>query len=137
MGEVIVRKILGICVLFLLLTGCASSREATEKVRDIDYTVVPQEEVPEELFAKIQEKKEGPMRLTYTDGAYLYVAEGYGCKQSGGYSVTVEACYETRNGVYIKTRLLGPTKEEAREVAETFPYVVIKMEQIDKHVVFQ
>lgn len=131
------RKILGICILFLLFAGCASQKAATEKVRDIDYTVVPKEEIPEELFAQMQEKKRNPMKLTYTDGAYLYVVEGYGVKQSGGYSVTVEACYETQNGVYIKTELLGPTKEEAREEAETFPYVVIKMEQIEKHVIFQ
>lgn len=131
------RKVLGICVLFLLLTGCASPAGATEKVRDIDYTVVPQEEIPEELFGKIQEKKQDTMKLTYTDGAYLYVVEGYGVKQKGGYSVAVEACYETQNGVYIKTQLLGPAKEEAKEEVETFPYVVIKMEQIDKHVVFQ
>ena len=49
----------------------------------------------------------------------------------------VKECFETENAIYVHTNLIGPSKEEKIVEIETDPYIVIKMEFIDKNVVFQ
>lgn len=123
------------CVCFL--SGCSMQKTATEKIRDIAFTVVKEEEVPQELATMIDEKKTGRMKLVYTDESYLYLVEGYGTKQTSGYSVVADACYETENAVCFHSQLLGPKEGEQVFDAKSYPYVVIKIERIEKHVVFQ
>ena len=48
--------------------------------------------IPEELKEKIDGEKEKPFRLTYEDKGTLYIARGYGKKQTTGYSVKVKEC---------------------------------------------
>ena len=74
--------------------------------------------------------------MTYADRGKLYIAEGYGPQPTSGYSVEVEAVYETRDAVYIHTNLLGPEKGEETKEVTTYPYVVIQMEYIEKDVLF-
>ena len=62
---------------------------------------------------------------------------GYGTRPTSGYSIKVKALYETENAVYIQTELLGPSKEEKITEKQTYPYVVVKMEWIDKNIVFE
>ena len=49
----------------------------------------------------------------------------------------MKALYETENAVYIQTELLGPSKEEKITEKQTYPYVVVKMEWIDKNIIFE
>ena len=49
----------------------------------------------------------------------------------------VDACYETANAIYVHTNLLGPSKEETVVKTTVYPYVVVKLEYIDKHIVFE
>ena len=95
------------------------------------------DEIPEEFLAEIEASKEEPMMLTYGDKGYLYAARGYGVQDTTGYSVKVEQCYETENGIRVVTSLLGPEKEEKILKKKTCPYVVIKMEYTDKEVEFR
>lgn len=122
---------------FLVFTGCSVKKTNTEKIRDIEFTVVEEESIPTELKSEIEEKKTEPFRMTYTDGGYLYIAKGYGTRETSGYSVEADECYETANAIYIHTNLLGPSNEEKTVEAKTYPYVVVKMENIDKNVVFK
>ena len=134
------RKSACICCLlvtFLLLTACAAGRDNTEKLRDIEFTVVSPEDVPEELMSIITEKQEEGFQLTYADQGYLYLAYGYGVRDTSGYSVEVAQCYEAEDVVRMKTNLLGPSKEEEIIEESTYPYVVVKMEFIDKDVIFE
>lgn len=128
--------ILSICIL-TVLCGCSAKELATEKIRDIDFTVVKEEDIPEELMAKIKEKETTPLKLTFADQGALYIAEGYGEQPTSGYSIEVKECFETKNAVYLHTNLIGPSKEEQIVEKATYPYIVIKMELIDKNVVFQ
>ncbi len=128
--------LLSICLL-VILAGCSVKQANTEKIRDIEFTVVDEAKIPEEFITIIQEKQEKPFKLTYADEGALYIAEGYGAKTTSGYSVEVDECYETANAIYIHTNLLGPTKEETIIETTTYPYVVIKLEFIDKNVVFK
>lgn len=121
----------------LTLTGCAIHKMNPEKLRDIEYTVVDKEEAPEAFLSKIEEAKEKPLELTWKEQGYLYAARGYGEQKTGGYSIEVTGCYEAEQGIYIETSLLGPDKGEEITEAATYPYVVVKMEYIDKQVIFQ
>lgn len=123
-------------LLALTLTGCISRPQKTEKLRDLEFTVMDKEKVPDELKAAVQENRDMPFKLTYADQGYLYIAEGYGPQKKSGYSVEVTGLYETENAVYIHTNLLGPEKGEKTQDVVTYPYVVVKLEYIDKNVVF-
>lgn len=91
----------------------------------------------EEFLTQIEEKNSGPFKITYADKDALYIARGYGEQKTSGYSIEVKECYETENAIYIHTNLIGPSKEEKIVEAKTFPYVAVKMQFIDKNVVFE
>ena len=120
----------------ILASGCTIRKEDTEKLRDIDFTVVESEDVPEELRDIIQEKQENETKLFYADEGYLYVVRGYGKQDTSGYSVEVRDCYETENPICVETSLLGPPKGEEIVDKPTYPCVVIKMEYSEKDVIF-
>lgn len=119
-----------------LFCSCSVQKEDTTKLRDIDFTVVDSAEAPEELLSDIDDKKEKTFKITYADEGYLYIARGYGIKETSGYSVEVESCYESENSICMKTNLLGPPASETVVEGKTYPYVIIKMEYSDKNVVF-
>ena len=121
----------------LLLSACSVEKLKTEKLRDIEFTVLDEEDIPEEFAKDIQEKKKKIFKMTYEDQGYLYVAEGYGRQDTSGYSIEVDSVYETENAVYVRTNLIGPAKEDEIVGRATYPYIVIKMESVDKNVVFQ
>lgn len=125
---------LSICISAL---GCSAEHLSTEKIRDIEFTVVDEENIPEELEEMIDEKEELPFKLSYADGGELYIAVGYGKQPTSGYSIEVKELYETRNAVYIHTNLIGPAKDEMILERATYPYIVVKLEFIDKNVVFE
>lgn len=123
--------------ILLLLSGCSIKKTSTEKVKDLSFQVLNEESIPEELKAKISEKTAEPFKITYSDKESLYIAEGYGEKETNGYSVEVTECYETANAVYIHTNLIGPSKEEKVIRTPTNPHVVVKLDATDKNVVFE
>jgi len=127
-----------LCIsLLCIAAGCAAEKLSTEKLRDIEFTVVPKKDIPEELKKMIDEKGEDPFKLTYSDNGELYIAVGYGKQPTSGYSIEVKELYETKNAIYIHTNLIGPAKDEKILERATFPYIVVKVEFIDKNVVFE
>lgn len=121
----------------ILMCGCSVQKDDMKKLRDIEFTVIDEHKLPVELGQYIEEEKEEPFEITYGDEGYLYVVKGYGTKETSGYSIEVEECFETSNVIYVKTNLLGPPKDEEILDEETFPYIVLKMEYSDKSVVFE
>ena len=129
---------LGLSAIFVVLfTACSSQTISTEKLRDIDFTVVDEDDIPETLEEMIDEREDKPFKLTYADNGVLYIAVGYGEQPTTGYSIQVKELYESENAIYIHTNLIGPAKDEKIIEKETDPYIVIKTEFIDKNVVFQ
>lgn len=126
----------GFFFLLFMLTGCVSRPQKTEKLRDLEFTVLNKEDVPEELKTQITQNQDMPFRLTYTDQGKLYIAEGYGAQLKTGYSVEVEGLYETADAIYFHTNLLGPEKGEETKEITTFPYVAVMLDAIDKPVIF-
>ena len=121
----------------LLLTGCISRSGRQEKLRDLEFIVLDQADVPRELGQMIEEEKAEPFRMTYTDQGKLFMAEGYGAQLTTGYSVQVTELYETEDEIRIHTNLLGPEKGEEIKEITTFPCLVVQLEASDKNVIFE
>ncbi len=122
----------------LLAAGCEITDGAkTDRQSDLEFTVVEEADLPEELKTLIEEKKKEPMKLTYSNSEYLYIVAGYGEQRSGGYSISVDELYLTENAIYIKTTLIGPGADEKVTQAATWPYVVVKTELREEPVVFE
>ncbi|MCC8025981.1 MAG: protease complex subunit PrcB family protein [Clostridium sp.] len=118
-------------------TGCSASKDSQDKVRDLDFSVAGNMDIPEELKKLIAEKQQQPFKLTYSDEQNLFIAVGYGVQPTGGYSISVNELYLTENSIVINTELKGPEKGENAGTEQSFPYIVIKTEYLENPVVFQ
>jgi len=126
--------IIGICMCICL--GCSTKKISIKKKCDIDFTVVEQSDIPAKLSEEIANKKENGFKLTYSDGNYMYIAIGYGARDTGGYNVQVKELFMTSNAIYINSSLVGPRENDMVLKATTYPYIVVKIEDNDMNVVF-
>jgi hypothetical protein len=134
------RKIillLMIVITGLEVTGCKTEETDIKKLKDLEFTVVEDADLPGELKEIIDEKKENPFKLSYSNKDNLYIVVGYGKQNSGGYSISVEELYLTSNAIYIDTNLIGPSQDDLVTQGVTYPYIVIKLEFMDKSIVFE
>lgn len=122
-----------------LFTGCKEKKDNLAKIKDLEFTVIAEENIPEELLKAIEEKKGEGFKVTYLDNGFVYICVGYGEQETGGYSISVNSLYETENAVYFDTTLIGPTpgENDGRKTSKSYPYVVVKTEMIDKPIVFE
>lgn len=127
---------IGIISMSLFLSGCKANKTDKQKIKDLEFTVVEETDIPEELLKIIEEKKTEPFKLKFSNTEYLYIVVGYGEQPTGGYSIKVEELYLMENAIYFDTSLLGPPKDEIVTQVLTYPYIVVKVEYIDKSVVF-
>lgn len=136
-GHKIITALLLISITVLVFTGCEKDKSEIKKLRDLDFTVVDDADLPGELKEIIDEKKENPFRLHYSNKDSLYIAVGYGKQNSGGYSISVEELFLTDNAIYFDTNLIGPSQNDLVTQGVTYPYIVVKLEFIDKKIVFK
>lgn len=129
--------ILVLLLLAVALTGCTFLSEERVKLKDLDFTVLGEEMIPEELKSIIEEKKAEPFQLTYSDRDNLYICIGYGEQTTGGYSIAVNELYLTDTAIYVNTELLGPDPSEKSNPTSSFPFIVIKTEHSDSPVIFE
>ncbi len=120
-----------------ILGGCSVTDMKKGEQTALDYTVVPQEDLPEEILNLVEEKKENDFQMTYQDENYLYLIRGYGMQEQGGYSVQVEELSMGDTAITLKTNLLGPSKEDKQSQEPSYPYIVLKIEYRDMPVQFQ
>lgn len=146
--EFVMRRIVSekklLCMLLVLTlllpfftTGCGLEKTDDRKLKDLSYTILEEKDIPQEFLTVIEEKKENIFKLTYTDQENLYIAIGYGVQETGGYSISVNQCYLTKNAVYFDTTLIGPSKGEKVNEVKSYPYLVIKTKYLEKSVVFE
>ena len=134
----IIAKIVIVLAAFSLI-GCGTANDRTEKIKDLDFTVLADDAIPAELKALIEEKKAEEFKLTYQDGGFLYICVGYGKMATGGYSIQIKELYETVNAIYISTLLIGPepgSVDLTKKNSPSYPLVVVKTQGIEKSVVF-
>lgn len=130
-------QVLALALLVLFMMGCGARQDRTKKLRDLEFSVLAKEELPKELYELTEERKQESFRFSYTDEGALYICVGYGKQTSGGCSICVTELYETENAVYIHTNLLGPSVEEKQHKNPSYPYLVVKLQNPDKAVVFE
>ncbi len=137
------KAALGIVLLFsmVLLVGCKEEKKGVKK--DIDFTVCARENLPEELFAIIEEKKDKVCKFTYTNGSFMYIVVCYGEREKDNLNVVVNDLFMTTNAIYIDTTLktdvsgsASPTDYVASGEYSMYPYIVLKCEKYDVPVVF-
>lgn len=120
-----------------MLAGCQITEDSGMKLRDLEFTLLSDDTMSEELKALIEERKAEEFKFTYSDNESLYICIGYGEQSTGGYSIAVNELYLTDNAIYVDTNLLGPSPKEKENPAVSYPYIVIKTEFLDKTVVFE
>lgn len=143
MKKLFIRKRL-ICLGFVLLglvaftlSGCLGNGGSGNKVKDMEFSVVADTDIPQELKDIIAQKQKLPFKLTYSDDQNLYIVVGYGQQPSGGFCISVNELYLTDNSIVLKTELTGPAKGENTGTEPSYPFIVIKTEMSELPVVFQ
>lgn len=133
-----------ISLLLLLLTlcgilfcGCGVKKTGTEKVRDLEFTVLEEDEIPDKLKEAIEEKKADDFKMSYILDDYLYIVRGFGMQETGGYSIQVQELYLADNAIYFEADLIGPESGEVKEKAVSYPFIVVKTERLEENVVFE
>ncbi len=119
------------------LVSCGVEEKDDKKIGDVEFEIIAQENFPKEVKNIINDKKETEFKTSYTEGEDLYIIAGYGRQPTGGYSVGVEELYQTNNNIYLKLKFMGPAKTEKVTQEISYPYIVIKMKDIGKSVVFK
>lgn len=126
------------CISCLLATmGCGGENGEITKVKDLDYTVVEEADVPEQLLTLINKKKQNSFCLTYKSEDAYYICQGFGTQMTSGYSIAVDELFLGTNAIYIKNTLIGPGKDELVTQNATHPFIVVKIELMDYNVVFE
>lgn len=125
-------------VMMLSLTACDLGVKlndlhngAGKKVRDLEYTILSEERIPEELSALLEERKEEPFELTYSDKEFLYICIGYGRQEYSGHSIVVNELFLGENGILVDTSLIGPEAGQEKINTVQFPIIVLKTELIE------
>ena len=125
--------LIGSCI---LLGGCTGKEEQAEG-ETLDFTVVSAGEIPEELAGILEMNKESEMMLSYKLEDYYYLVRGYGEQESGGYSITVNGVWLKEDGIHMETGLIGPSTGENIPKELSYPYIVVKIEYMEKAVIFE
>lgn len=138
MKHILLRFSIVWLVMFLgICSGCGIEKTDGSRIRDLNYELVEEEEIPEELKEKIEEKKAADFKLTFESDNYLYVVRGYGEQETGGYSIAVNELYLTETDIIVNTSLLGPDPSEKNNKTPSYPYIVIKTEFLEQTVTFE
>lgn len=127
--------ILLILILIVISIGC-SDKISMEKEENLEFTVVQHGDCPEELQRLIAQKREEKFHLSYKDNGEMYICVGYGKQPTGGYSVNVKEVYTTENAICVDTTLIGPNENDLVLKASSFPYVVIKVEYLERKIIY-
>ncbi len=129
--------LLSVILAMFFFCGCTLKKAGTEKIRDLEYTVLAESEIPETLAESIEENKADDLKMTYREDDYLYIVRGFGMQETGGYSIQMRELYLADNAIYFKAELIGPENGEEVEKAVSYPHLVIKTERLEENVVFE
>ena len=102
----------------------------------LDFTVVPAEDVPDELKTILEANKESEMMISYRIGDYLYIIRGYGKQETGGCSIAVDQLILAEDGIHFSSTLMGPDAGEEIPKEPSCPYVVVKLPWLEQEVFF-
>ena len=136
-------QLLRVLFFFLLLiilihfSGCSVKKNEEKKTEPIEYTVMSFSDIPKEFLSEIEKHKEEEFRLCFTSQGFTYIAKGYGKQNTGGYSIRVKEVSFDGEKLFFDCELMGPKKGEAVNKLPSFPYIVVKTEDVSSDVVFR
>lgn len=133
--RITILYVLLLCV--LLFCGCSVKKVEKEKIRDLEYTVLEDKEIPEILKNEIDTKKADDFKLSYREGEALYIVRGFGMQETGGYSIQMRELYLSDNAIFFGADLIGPGSDDVIEKTVSYPYIVVKTERLEENVVFE
>ena len=113
---------------FSMLTGCRIVDVSEGEAKEVEYTVLGSDEIPEEVEKVLEEQGQEPFALAYESGGFLYLMKGYGRQNSGGYSIRVDSLYATGEVIHLQTTLEGPATREEQKGDCSCPFIVLKLE---------
>lgn len=128
--------LLSVC---MLVTACGKQEEPVrnyENAQDLAYEIVTGSDVPHKVNEKIYKAKEKGFGFAYRDGETMYTIFGFGKQNTGGYSIQVLAVKETDSAVVIEAKLVAPEAEEVISTSPSYPYMILKMTNVEKDVQF-
>lgn len=145
-----IKKICMIGVLVLLVVGffvfVKIGKMDRKKVSDVEYTVLLEENIPEEIFDELEEYKYGVCKHSYIFEDKLYIVICYGKQDASGYTINVNELYESDNAIYVETTLMGTGVAESASMgmeskktnveSSTCPYIVLELDRSEKTVVY-
>lgn len=123
----------------ILLMGCSKSEETAasyETAQDVSYEIVSGSDVPYKVNEKIYKAKEKGFGFSYRDGETMYTVFGFGKQNTGGFSIQVLAVKETDAAIIIEASLIAPGAEEVISTSPSYPYMILKMANVEKDVQF-
>lgn len=129
--------IIMIALMLALVSGCTSPATEKKKLKDVDYTILEERDIPEKLAESIEHKKEAEFKLSFETENDLYLVHGYGEQETGGYSIVVRDLFLTENALYFDTELLGPENGSNPQKKPSYPYIVVKTKKYKQNIVFE
>ena len=69
-------SVLAVCLLCFSVIACGVKQDPMEKVKDLEFSVIAEDKLPEELLGMIEEKKTSPFKMTFQDQGFLYICVG-------------------------------------------------------------
>lgn len=123
-------------VLATYINGCNVENIDEEKIRDLEYVIVEEEHIPEEVYEQVIADQDEFCRKAYVCSDKLYIVVCYGAQPTEGYTIEVNQLYESSNAVIVETTLKGPSGMDKVAEVITYPYIVLQVENVDKTVVF-
>ena len=126
-----------IAALAMGIVGCGMLQKREKERTPVDFTVVKPEDYPTEIREWIVKKGQEEFHVSWQNEGERYLLVGYGIQSTGGYSIQVDYVEETKDTIYLKTKLIGPEDPQKQKDAVSCPYIVVKIEDRDKKVVFE
>lgn len=130
-------KLLCLIITGIVVTGCAGKTQPKDKLRDLEFSVLDEKDIPEPLMEVIQKNLKTEMKLSYQKDGELYLARGFGEQPTGGYSIAISQVYLAEDGIHGKFQLIGPEHGEKLTETPSYPYVVIQMEDLEESIHFE
>ena len=105
------RTIMALLLVLSLLgiSGCGSTQAKQEKLREVEFTVLALDELPEEIQQEIEDRSQEEFQSTFLTEEYMV----------------------------FDTKLVGPKEGQKVKEAPSYPIVAVKTEAIDKNVIYQ
>ena len=133
--------LMGLLIALLLsaLIGCFGETSATRTyvdMTDVTYEIVSGSDVPHRVNEKIFKEKEKGFGFTYRDGDEMYIVFGFGRQNTGGFSIQMAAAKENDSEILIEAKLVAPKPEEVVATTPSYPYMILKMANVEKDVQF-